>query len=302
MARKKSTSMAKSSESADELVLSKWDDLSEVERDEQKEKCCERIYLKKYKEKYDSYEDFIDEAKTSNLFKMIMEEEHQEWTLTGINVVFKKYLTGKNIVIGGDGIPGVGLASAIKYDPYLKVTLTERGKKYMERHKEDNAGDKKKSVGSPIKKQKNSLLSMLAIEKNAETFFSTLDNPLDGVFIPNDETRDIIRALSRRKISKEEIQAVVPLVMDEDEFEEGIVFTDISLCYVKNGNMWQLAYGDIETVDFDREMLKVEDKVIDCRNENGEVAMKPRKLYNLIMDLKDYLEDTRKNALFEGID
>lgn len=114
--------------------------------------------------------------------------------------------------------------------------------------------------------------------------------------IPNTILADI-SAVCRRAFKKNEVIVYVGIETDDDDYVEGMVFTEAGLFHWSdNGSeVTKIPYSEIKKVDFDQTDIMIEHENTTTSitlGEDAEEEKYPRHMYSFIMDILDYDEDT----------
>lgn len=103
-----------------------------------------------------------------------------------------------------------------------------------------------------------------------------------------------VSAICRRAFKKKDVIVYVG-IYDDDDYEEGIVFTiDSIICWTDKGtDVTRIKYSNISKVDYDETDIIIEHENTTTRMSLGEDAEDekyPRHMYSFIMDILDYEE------------
>lgn len=105
-----------------------------------------------------------------------------------------------------------------------------------------------------------------------------------------------ISAVCRRAFRKNDVIVYVEINSDDEDYEEGIVFTTEGIFYwTDNGsNVTGIKYSEMKKVDYDETDIMIEHDNTTTRISLGDDAEEekyPRHMYSFIMDILDYEEE-----------
>lgn len=109
-----------------------------------------------------------------------------------------------------------------------------------------------------------------------------------------------ISAVCRRAFKKNDVIVYVGIDVDNDDYEEGIVFTATGIFYwIENGRaVTRIKYSEIEHVDYDETdiIIECDDGTIQFSLGNdAEEEKYPRHMYSFIMDILDYEKNDKQD-------
>lgn len=117
----------------------------------------------------------------------------------------------------------------------------------------------------------------------------------DGV---TDSVLSDITAVCRRAFKKKDVVVYVEIDSEDDEYEEGIVFTPESIFYwTDNGSVTVgIRYSEMVKVDYDETDIIIKTDEATSRislGENAEDNKYPRYMYSFIMDILEYIAENK---------